>query len=89
MTYDFYQRGEEFADMHEVAVNDVPDFKPIRVNFWEYNNDGEMTLYTGLAVAEFTDPEDYRSSYNVKIDEECAEYNNQHMTPYTSECKEI
>lgn len=61
----------------------------MRVKFWEYNREGEMTAFTGTVTAEFTDPEDYRPSYHVKLDAECAEYPNHHMDPYVSECREI
>lgn len=60
-----------------------------KVSFWEYDRRGEMTLFKGVVTSEFTDPEDYRPSYNVRLDDDCAEYPNQHMTPYVCECRSI
>jgi len=73
--------------LQDVAENETRLNPPLRVNFWEYDRHGEMKLYYGNAISEFTDPEDYRPSYSVKIDTYFADYPNQHMTPYVSECR--
>lgn len=73
----------------DLVSNETPNFQPFRVEFWDWNHKGVEQRFTGLAVSEFTDPEDYRSSYHVKLDAECAQYPNHHMDPYVSECREI
>lgn len=56
------------------------------VKFHDWDNDGNEVVITGVVLDEFTDPEDYRPSYSIKVNPECARYPNHHATPYTSDC---
>jgi hypothetical protein len=53
------------------------------VSFWEYDRQGEMTLFTGVVLDEFRDPEERyaRDSLAVRMDDGSVQ------TPYSDECR--
>lgn len=58
-----------------------------KVMFCDWNRKGQEVVFTGTILDVFRDPEDYRDSCSVRIDADCAEYENQVMTPYLSDVR--
>jgi hypothetical protein len=49
------------------------------VKFWDWNDAGEEVQITGIVETEFTDPEDTRPSFGVRVGVK-------YYTPYVDEC---